>query len=37
VQAPTAKEKSDVDAKQKIWEKARQKKLEKQDKSKDSK
>jgi hypothetical protein len=37
VKAATPKEKSDVDAKQKIWEKVRQKKLEKQDNSKDSK
>jgi hypothetical protein len=37
VQAPTAKEKRDVDAKQKIWEKVRQKKLEIQGESKDSK
>jgi hypothetical protein len=38
VQAPTAKEKSDVDAKQRVWEKMRQRKAEKQEgQNKDSK
>jgi hypothetical protein len=37
VQAATPKEKSDVDAKQKLWEKVRQKKLEKEGQGKDSK